>query len=59
VDTVTSCMRFSADPLRETQEYEATRDALRRAAAPRQGIERGDAPKRPTRRWALRRRAPR
>jgi len=49
----------SADPLRETQEYEATRDALRRAAAPRETIERGEAPKRGTRRWALRRRATR
>lgn len=49
-------MRFSVDPLRETQEYEATRDALRRAAAPRETIERGEPPKRATRRWALRRR---
>jgi hypothetical protein len=52
-------MRFSVDPLRETQEYEATREALRRAAAPRETIERGEAAKRATRRWTLRRRSQR
>jgi hypothetical protein len=48
-------MRLSDDPLRETQEYAATRDALRRAAAPRETIERGEPPKRATRRWRRRR----
>jgi hypothetical protein len=52
-------MRFADDPLRETREYELTREALRRAAAPRETIERGEPPRRATRRWALRRRSAR
>ena len=57
VGTFDDPMRFSADPLRETQEFEATREALRRAVAQGETIERSEPPKPVTRRRGLRRRA--